>query len=326
MRIPYVMSAILIAAIPYLSLFSFTVNAAPLKHVAITQIVEHPALDSVRQGVIDELTNQGFLEPETLKLSYESAQGNPTTASQIARKFVGEEPDVIVAIATPSAQTMAAATKIVPIVFSAVTDPVGAKLVSDMDKPGKNITGTTDLLPIDEHLKLVKRIVPGATRLGTIYNPGEANSVTLVDMIKAASGKYGLVTTAAAANKTSEVLSAAKSLVGKVDVIYLVTDNTVISAVEAVIKVGEQNKLPVIAADTDTVTRGAIAALGFDYYDVGRQTGELVAQILKGANPGDLPVRGLSKLDLHLNPEAAEKMGVTFSPELLESAQKIVTK
>jgi putative ABC transport system substrate-binding protein len=314
------------AAISLITVSSITVAEQTPKFVAITQIVEHPALDSVRSGVIDELAVRGYKEPETLKISYESAQGNPTTASQIARKFVGEQPDVIVAIATPSAQTMAAATKTVPIVFSAVTDPLGAKLVASMEKPGGNITGTTDLLPIDAHLALVKRIVPQATRLGTIYNPGEANSVTLIEMIKAASGKQGMTTSAVAANKTSEVLSAAKSLVGKVDVIYLVTDNTVISAVEAVIKVGEQNRLPVIAADTDTVTRGAIAALGFNYYDVGRQTGELVALILQGANPGDLPVRGLSKLDLYLNPGAASRMGVTLSPDLINSAQKIIDK
>jgi putative ABC transport system substrate-binding protein len=322
MQLKKFLSHALMAALPFYSAICF---AGDIKTIAITQIVEHPALDSVRKGVIDELAAKGYLEPDTLKISYESAQGNPTTASQIARKFIGDEPDVVVAIATPSAQTMAAATKSIPIVFSAVTDPVGAKLVSNLEKPGKNITGTTDLLPIDEHLKLVKKIVPTATRLGTIYNPGEANSVTLVEMLKSAGDKQGLVTTAVAANKTSEVLSAAKSLVGKVDAIYLVTDNTVISAVEAVIKVGEQNKLPVIAADTDTVSRGAIAALGFDYYDVGRQTGEIVVQIFSGVAPGDIPVRGISKLDLHLNPGAAQRMGVELSPALLESAQKIIS-
>ncbi|MCP5206882.1 MAG: ABC transporter substrate-binding protein [Hahellaceae bacterium] len=322
MQFKKLISHALLAALPLCSAITL---AADVKTIAITQIVEHPALDSVRKGVIDELAAKGYLEPDTLKISYESAQGNPTTASQIARKFIGEEPDVVVAIATPSAQTMAAASKTVPIVFSAVTDPVGAKLVSNLEKPGKNITGTTDMLPIDEHLKLVKKIVPTATRLGTIYNPGEANSVTLVEMVKSAGDAHGLTVTAVAANKTSEVLSAAKSLVGKVDVIYLVTDNTVISAVEAVIKVGEQNKLPVIAADTDTVTRGAIAALGFDYYDVGRQTGALVVQILSGVAPGDLPVKGISKLDLHLNPGAAQRMGVNLAPALLESAQKIIS-
>lgn len=322
MQLKKLIGRTLIAALPFCSAITL---AQDMKTIAITQIVEHPALDSVRKGVIDELAAKGYLEPDTLKISYESAQGNPTTASQIARKFIGEEPDVVVAIATPSAQTMAAASKTVPIVFSAVTDPVGAKLVSNLEKPGKNITGTTDMLPIDEHLKLVKQIVPTATRLGTIYNPGEANSVTLVEMVKSAGDAHGLAVTAVAANKTSEVLSAAKSLVGKVDVIYLVTDNTVISAVEAVIKVGEQNKLPVIAADTDTVTRGAIAALGFDYYDVGRQTGELVVQIFSGVAPGDLAVKGISKLDLHLNPGAAQRMGVELSPTLLESAQKIIS-
>ena len=299
---------------------------ADQKFVAITQIVEHPALDSVRQGVKDELEQKGYIIGKNLEWQYQSAQGNPTTAAQIARKFAGEQPDVIVAIATPSAQTAAAAARGIPIVFSAVTDPVGAKLVKNLEKPGRNITGTTDMLPVKEHLNLIKTLIPNIKTIGTIYNPGEANSVTIVELVEQIAPELDLLVVKSAATKSSDVLTAARALVGKVDAIYLPTDNTVISAAEAVIKVGEQNKLPVIAADTDTVKRGAIAALGFNYYDVGRQTGVIVAQILEGKKPGDIPVQGVEKMELHLNPGAAKRMGLSIPEDLLKSAKVIISE
>jgi len=302
---------------------SFIVTAEQ-KSVAITQIVEHPALDSVRLGVKEELIKQGFVEGKNLKWQYESAQGNPTTAAQIARKFAGESPDVIVAIATPSAQTAAAAARNTAIVFSAVTDPIGAKLVKDLNKPGRNITGTTDMLPVKKHLELVKRLVPNIKTIGTIYNPGEANSVTIVELVEQIAPELNIKVVKAAATKSSDVLTAARSLVGKVDAIYLPTDNTVISAAEAVIKVGEQNDLPVIAAVTDTVKRGAIAALGFNCYDVGRQTGAIVALILNGKKPGDIPVQGVEIMELHINPKAAERMGLKLPEGILEEAKEVI--
>jgi putative ABC transport system substrate-binding protein len=299
-------------------------QAGELKSVAITQIVEHPALDAVYQGVRDELAEEGFSEGDNLTIMHESAQGNSAIASQIARKFVGEGPDVIVAIATPSAQTMAAAARNIPVVFSAVTDPLGAKLVQSLEKPGANITGVTDMLPIERHIDLLERVVPDAKTIGTVYNPGEANAVALVELLEASLEARGLKLTKAAATKTSEVLGAARSLVGKADAIYLTTDNTVISAAEAVVSVGERAKIPVFAADTATVSRGAVAALGFDYYDLGRQTGGMVARILNGANPADMAVESVDTLNLFVNPAAAERMGITLSQDVLDDAQEIV--
>mgnify|MGYP003146029614 FL=1 len=299
------------------------VHAAP-KVVAITQIVEHPALDAVYKGVKDELTEEGFAEGTDVTYMQESAQANTATAAQIARKFVGDQPDVIVAIATPSAQTVAAAAREIPVVFSAVTDPVGARLVKSLDKPGANITGITDMLPIDKHLDMMLRIVPDAKRIGTVYNPGEANAVALVEQLDAKLKARGLTLVKAAATKTSEVLAAARSLVGNTDAIYLTTDNTVISAAEAVISVGERAKIPVFAADTATVSRGAVAALGFDYYDVGRDTGKVVARILNGEKPGDIAVTGVEELSLHVNPAAAKRMGVTLSDDVISSAAEVI--
>ena len=292
--------------------------------VAITQIVEHPALDAAYQGVKDELAEQGYTEGENLKVMHESAQGNQAIASQIARKFVGESPDVIVAIATPSAQTVAAAARNIPVVFSAVTDPLAAKLVNSWEEPGANITGVSDMLPIDKHLDMLLRVMPDAKRIGTVYNPGEANAVALVEMIEERLNERGLKLVKGAATKTSEVLGAARSLVGKADAIYLTTDNTVISAAEAVVSVGERAKIPVFAADTATVERGAVAALGFDYYNHGRQTGKMVVRILEGADTATMPVETMEELDLFVNPGAAERMGITLSDDLIQEAKKVV--
>ncbi len=299
-------------------------QADETKTVAITQIVEHPALDAVHEGTKDELAERGYRVGENLILMHESAQGNAAIASQIARKFVGDQPDVIVAIATPSAQTAAAATRKIPIVFSAVTDPVAAKLVQSLDAPGGNITGASDMLPLDRHLDMILRIVPNARSIGTVYNPGEANAVALINQLEKSLNDRGLKLEKAAATKTSEVLGAARSLTDKVDAIYLTTDNTVISAAEAVISVGARAKIPVFAADTATVERGAVAALGFNYYDLGRQTGAMVARILEGASPAEMPVETLDNLELYVNPAAAEKMGTTLSDEIISEASKVV--
>jgi putative ABC transport system substrate-binding protein len=292
--------------------------------VAITQIVEHPALDAAYEGVKDELAERGYREGENLKLMHESAQGNSAIASQIARKFVGEQPDVIVAIATPSAQTVAAAARNIPVVFSAVTDPVSAKLVQSWEKPGANITGVSDMLPIDKHLDMIQRAMPDVQTIGTVYNPGEANAAALVELLEKKLTERGLKLEKGAATKTSEVLGAARSLVGKVDAIYLTTDNTVISAAEAVVSVGERADIPVFAADTATVERGAVAAMGFNYYKHGRQTGAMVARILEGASTADMPVEVMEELDLYVNPAAAERMGITLPEDLIKDATKVV--
>ncbi|WP_152207179.1 ABC transporter substrate-binding protein [Marinobacter changyiensis] len=313
------------AFIGVLLMFSMTATQAEEPRlIAVTQIVEHPALDAVHQGIKDELSERGFTDGETVRMMFETAQGNTGIAAQIARKFIGEGADIIVAIATPSAQTVAAAARNIPVVFSAVTDPVDAKLVASLESPGANITGVTDMLPLAQHMDMLLRMVPNAKRIGTVYNPGEANAVALVEALEIELESREIKLVKAAATKTSEVLGAARSLTDKVDAIYLTTDNTVISAVEAVISVGERAKIPVFAADTATVSRGAVAALGFDYYDVGRQTGAMVARILEGAAPGTLPVEGVEKLSLFVNPDAAGRMGITIPADVLAEAEAIV--
>ncbi|MBN9355890.1 MAG: ABC transporter substrate-binding protein [Herbaspirillum huttiense] len=294
------------------------------KSVAVTAIVEHPALDAVRDGVKDELKEEGFEAGKNLKWEYQSAQGNTGTAAQIARKFVGDKPDVIVAIATPSAQALVSATKSIPVVYSGVTDPVAAQLVKDWKASGTNVTGVSDLLELDKQIDLIKRVVPNAKRVGMVYNPGEANSAVVVKALKELLAKSNMTLVEAAAPRSVDVGSAAKSLIGKVDVIYTNTDNNVVSAYEALVKVGNDAKIPLVASDTDSVKRGAIAALGVNYYDLGRQTGKVVGRILKGEKPGDIASATSSKLELFVNTAAAQKQGVTLSPELVSSAKTVI--
>ena len=299
--------------------------AAQQKSVAVTAIVEHPALDSVRDGVQDALKQAGYETGKNLKWQYQSAQGSNSTAAQIARKFIGDRPDAIVAIGTPSAQAVVAATKDLAVVYSAVTDPVAAQLVPSMGAAsGTNVTGISDLLALDKQVELIKKILPDAKRVGMVYSPGEANSVVVVKQLQEMLPKYGMTLVEAAAPRTVDVGSAARSLIGKVDVIYTNTDNNVVSAYESLVKVGNDAKIPLIASDTDSVRRGAIAALGVDYRDLGVQTGKIVVRVLKGEKPGDIPSETISKVELYVNPGAAAKQGVTLSDALVKSAAQVI--
>ncbi|QNP48848.1 ABC transporter substrate-binding protein [Diaphorobacter aerolatus] len=298
--------------------------AQTTKSVAVTAIVEHPALDAIRDGVKESLKAAGYEEGKNLKWQYQSAQGNTGTAAQIARKFVGDKPDAIVAIATPSAQAVVSATKDVPVVFSAVTDPVAAKLVKNWEPSKTNVTGVSDLLKLEPQIELIKKVVPNAKKVGMVYNPGEANSVVVVKQLKELLTKNGMTLVEASAPRSVDVGTAARSLVGKVDVIYTNTDNNVVSAYESLVKVGQDAKLPLIASDTDSVKRGAIAALGVNYKDLGMQTGAIVVRLLKGEKPGAIKPEVSNKTELYVNPGAAEKQGVKLTEDLIKSAAQVV--
>ena len=313
-----------LAAFTAATLLGTTAVFADQVSVKLSYIVDHPAIDAARDGIVAALKEGGYEDGKTMALEVQSAQGAMTTQVQINEKFVGDAPDLIVAISTPSAQTAMAATRDIPIVFAAVTDPLAAGLVDSYDKPGRNLTGSSDMTPIDKHLALIKRILPEAKKIGVIYNGGEANSVAQVEAVKAEAEKAGLEIIEATATQSSGVIDAARSLVGKADAIYVPTDSTVVSAIEAVVKVGQDADLPVIAADTSSVERGAIAALGFDYFDIGHAAGMEAVEILKGADPAILPVQFIDKLDLFVNPGSAAKMGVTLPDDLLAEAAKVV--
>jgi putative ABC transport system substrate-binding protein len=292
--------------------------------VAVTAIVEHPALDAARDGVKEALAEAGYKEGENLTFLYESAQGNPATAAQIARQFVGEAPTVIVPIATPSAQAVVAATRDINVVFTAVSDPLGAQLVKDMEKPGANVTGISDMSPVADHIALIKEVTPGAKSVGFVYNTAEANSVSTLELLKVEADKAGLTIVESVATKSSEVQGATRALIGRADVIYIPTDNTIVSAFEAAAGVAIESKVPLYAADTDSVARGAVAALGFNYFDVGKQTGEVVVRVLKGEKPGDIPVRIATGSNLVINKGVAGKIGLELPQAVVSRATQVI--
>lgn len=315
------MKRMLVPLIGLLSLL-FTIQSgfAAEYTVSFNQIVEHPALDALRQGVKDELAAQGL----TVQYHDHIAQGNIATANLIAKQILGEQPDVAVGIATPTAQACAQAIKEIPIVFAAVTDPVGAGLVKSMEQPGGNVTGTSDMSPISRQLELILEFLPQLKSLGVIYNSGEANSVTLVRVLKEEAEKRGINVEEATVSNSAGVFQAAKSLIGHSEAVYIPTDNTVVSAFEAITQIGYQAKLPIFAADTDSVARGAVAALAVDYYQMGRQTGEMVSRVFKGAKPATMPVETLREFQIHLNPGSAAKMGLQVPEAILKKADKII--
>ncbi|MCG8995598.1 ABC transporter substrate-binding protein [Laribacter hongkongensis] len=299
--------------------------ANDVKSVGVTAIVDHPALDDVRKGVEDELKAQGFVPGKNLKYQFQSAQGNTATAGQIARKFVGDKVDAIVAIATPSAQAAVAASRgATPVVFAAVTDPVAAKLVKSWNAGNGNVTGVSDKLAIPPQVDLILKVKPGIKKVGMVYSPGEVNSVMVAKELKAELGRRGMTLVEAPAPRTVDVGPAAKSLVGKVDALYTSTDNNVVSTYESLANVANVSRIPLIASDTDSVERGAIAALGQSYYDMGRQTGKIVVRILKGEKTNSIAPQLGEKLSLVVNQTSAQKQGAPLSDALKQEAKTVL--
>jgi putative ABC transport system substrate-binding protein len=293
--------------------------------IGIMQIVEHPALDASRNGFIQRLAELGFEEGKNTEFSIQNAQGDMAIAQSIAGKFVSENVDMILAIATPTAQAAAKATQDIPIVITAVTDPVAAGLADSIERPGTNVTGTSDLTPVRKQLELLKRIFPEAEHVGVIYNAGETNSLVQVDVAREAARILGLQLIEVTVSSSSGVYEAAQSLVGRVDAVYVPTDNTVVSALESVIKVGEDFKIPVIVGEVDGVRRGALATIGIDYHVLGMQTADIAAKILKGERePKDIPIEYLEDMQIALNLAAADKMGAEIPQDLIDDAYEVI--
>lgn len=288
--------------------------------VSVNQIVEHPALDAVRKGFQDVLKEKGY----DITYNVHIAQGNISTANLIAKQILGEKPDLVLAIATPTAQACAQVIKKTPILITAVTDPVGAGLVASLEKPGANISGMTDMSPVGRQVELIQEFIPGIKKLGIIYNSGEANSVSILGVLKKESAARGIEIVEATVTNSSGVTQAAKSLVGRAEAIYIPTDNTVVSVFEAITKVSVETKLPLFAADVDSVARGAIAALAMDYYQMGRQTALMAERIFKGAGTSDMPVETLQDLKLYINPGKAKDMGVEVPESVSKRADEVV--
>lgn len=302
----------------------FSCLADTIKNVAITAIVEHPSLDQIRDGVKDELIASGFKLNENLQVQYRSAQGSSATAAQIARQFVAAKPDVIVAIATPSAQATVAATKQIPVVFAGITDPIAAKLIKNWEPTHNNVTGVSDYQEIGPQIEFMKKIVPNVKAVGYIYSPSEINSTVVLKNLQQQLSQQNISLIAVPAQRTADISTAANTLKGKVDLIYTTTDNNVVSAYESLVKFANENKIPLLASFPDAIERGAVAAYGMSYYDVGRQSGKLVVRVLNGEAPGNITPEIGQALRLVVNIDAANKQGIDLSADVIESAYKVI--
>lgn len=301
-------------------------GAQPLV-IGITQIVEHPALDAARDGFIAALEEAGFKEGEDVVYDLQNAQGDFANAISIAQKFKDDKVDLILAIATPTAQAAAQVNKEIPIVINAVTDPVAANLVQSWESSGNNVTGISDAAPNKQQVELILLFLPEAKNIGVIYNAGEVNSVVQIEVARETSKELGLNLIEVTVSNSSEVLMAAQSLEGRVDAIYIVTDNTVVSALESVIKVCNQEKIALIVADPSGVDKGALASYGIDYFSLGKKSGEIAIQIINGAKPSDIPIQTITDpkdLQFVVNLDTAKTIGISVSEEILKTADKII--
>ena len=292
--------------------------------IGISQIVQHQALDDAREGFKQAFADAGYVEGTDITFDEQNAQGEQATASTIAAKFAADKVDLVLAIATPTAQAAAQTIIDIPVLFTAVTEPEEAGLVESWEKPGSNITGTSDLNPVREQLELIQEILPDAKSVGIVYSSGEVNSDVQVELAKEAAEDLGLTIKEATVTNSSEVAQATQSL-GDVDAIYIPTDNRVTEGLEAVIQYSEANQVPLFGAENGQVERGAIATYGINYTDLGYQTGQMAIRILEDdENPADMPVETLDTIEFILNPAAAERMGVTLSEELIAKADRII--
>ncbi|ALG28676.1 sugar ABC transporter substrate-binding protein [Glutamicibacter halophytocola] len=290
--------------------------------IGISQFVSHPSLDAVVTGFKAGMEEAGYTG-DKIEYDMNNAETDQATNTSIAGKLAADSDiDLVLAVATPSAQAAAQAITNVPVLFSAVTDPVDAKLVASSEAPGANVTGTSDMNPVDEQLQLLKDLVPDAKKVGIVYSSGEANSAVQVKMAEEAAKSLGLTIEKAAVSASSEVQQAASSL--DVDAYYVPTDNAVVSALEGLLQVAEKNNVPVISADGESVKRGATATYGINYEKLGEQTAAMAVKILKGeAEPATLPVENISEVDLYLNEKAAKKVGVEFTDEMKKEAVEV---
>ena len=282
--------------------------------IALTQIAPHPSLDRIRQGILDEVQAQRI----GVRFVVENANGSLTAATQIAQRFISLQPKLIVSISTPSTQTVynLAKSKNIPVIFSAVSDPIAAKLIDSFERPGDGITGVADVPPLKEQVELMQEIRPDIRRVGFIYNPGETNSMAVLPLLEEQLKEQNIVLIKAPASTIGEVPMAAKMLVGRIDAFYISNDNMVVSALDGLLKIAKEKSIPVFSSDPESVGRGALAALAADQYQIGRQTGEMIVRYLKGKDLSRILPEKTKAMQLALNLVTAKDLDIKI-PEIV---------
>jgi putative ABC transport system substrate-binding protein len=296
--------------------------AKKMYNVGIAQLVEHPALDAANKGFVDGLASKGYKEGQNVKFDKQNAQADQSNLQNIAQRFVSNKVDLICAIATPTAQTMANATKDIPIVGTAITDYEAAKLVKDNKKPATNVTGTTDMNPVKEQVELALKLVPKAKTLGLIYCSSEVNSQIQAQMAKTAAKAKGLNVLETTVSTVNDIQQAAQNLVGKADVIYVPTDNVLASAMPTLTAITNDAKIPVICGEGGMLKGGGTATLAVDYYKLGFTTGEMAADILAGkAKPAEMAIKAQDKFETIINKAEVQKLGLQLPADLEKFAK-----
>jgi len=311
---------VLAICVPLGLVFGSGTSAKKMISIGEYQIVSHPALDNDSKGFAAALKEEGFVEGKNLTINRQNAQGDQANCAIIARKFEDDKVNLIHAISTPCAQASVKVSKTAPIVFSSVTDPVATGIVPKMGKTGTHVTGVSDRWPITLQCQKYAELVPNAKNWGTIYNPGDVNVTFHIKEMKEAVEKMGGKLIEAHVSTSAEVMQAAQSLVGRVDAIHITSDNATVSAFESVVKVCNENKIPLFVGDRDSVPRGAIAAYGLDYFLIGYTAGKQAAKILKGAKPGDIPAGMASGYSLWINLKAAQLQGAKMDKAMAQKA------
>ena len=282
--------------------------------IGISQFITHQSLDATREGFVDELAKQGYVEGENIEIDLQNAQGEQRNLKTISQKLA-ESSDVVLAIATPSAQSLANTTQTTPVIFSAVTDPVSAKLVESREHPGGNVTGTSDQSSdaISTQINLIKKVLPKAKTIGILYTQSEPNSVVQKDEAKRLLEEKGFTVVEKTILDSNNVKAAAESLMTEVDMVFVPTDNIISSTMETVKQVSIKHKVPVFGGSTEMVAVGGLYNYGTDYEELGRQTARMLVRILKGEKPENIAVELPEKLELHTNQEMAAALGIDIS-------------
>ena len=291
--------------------------------IGISQFAEHGSLDNCREGFLEGLKEAGIEEGKNLKVNYDNAQADTGTVGTIADSYVSKKVDLICAIATPSAMSAynAAMSADIPVVYTAVSDPVGAGLAKEDGSNAGNITGSCDLLPVDEQLKMIRKMLPDAKKIGILYTTSEANSVSTIKEYKKVSDKYGFEIVDTGINTLADVDMAAADLVGKVDCICNLTDNTVVASLPTILDKANEKKIPVFGSEIEQVKIGCLAAEGIDYIALGKQTGKMAAKVLKGeAKASEQNFETITEPGFYVNNKVAENLGITVPDDLANNA------
>lgn len=294
--------------------------------IGIGQFAEHGSLDNCREGFIEGLKEEGYEEGKNLTIKYDNAQADGATASQIANNFVADKVDLICAIATPMAQSAFGAAKNtdIPVIFTAVTDPVLAELAKEDKTPNGNVTGTSDKLPVEEQLKMIREVLPDAKKIGIMYSTSEVNSVSAIAEYKAAAPNYGFEIVESGITSAADIPLAADNLLGKVDCLSNLTDNTVVSSLPTILDKAKEKNIPVFGSEVEQVKIGCLAAMGLDYHDLGVQTGKMAAQVLKGEKKAsEMNFEVIAEAAFYGNTAVAKNLGISLPDDLVSGAKEM---